>query len=128
VSILPTSSLSVSIGGLRSTKGNVLICLTNAPKHFPNCDKDPASHKLTIAAAHAARISFDGVAPGTYALALIHDENANGKLDTRLVIPREGFGFSRNPTITFGAPKFSSAQFGVGTVDSVQSVKMKYML
>jgi uncharacterized protein (DUF2141 family) len=123
-----TATLDVSIGGLRSLKGNVLICLTAAPRYFPNCDKDPAAHKLTVTADKASHISFADVAPGTYAIALVHDENANGKLDTRLIIPREGFGFSRNPTIAFGPPSFGSAQFAIGAADTMQSIKMKYML
>jgi len=28
-----------------------------------------------------ARCDFEGIPPGTYALAVIHDENMNGKLD-----------------------------------------------
>jgi uncharacterized protein (DUF2141 family) len=127
-SLPQANTLEVSVGGLRSAKGNVLICLTTKSKNFPNCDKDPAAYKRTVSAAHAARISFSDVAPGTYALALIHDENANGKLDTRLIIPREGFGFSRNPAIAFGPPKFGAAQFTLGEGESVQAVKMKYML
>jgi uncharacterized protein (DUF2141 family) len=127
-SLPQAGTLDVSVGGLRSARGNVLICLTAKAKNFPNCDKDPAAYKRTVSAAHASRISFDGVAPGTYALALIHDENANGKLDTRLIIPREGFGFSRNPAIGFGPPKFGEAQFTLRGGDSVQAVKMKYML
>jgi uncharacterized protein (DUF2141 family) len=59
---------------------------------------------------------------------LIHDENSNNKLDTMLGIPREGFGFSRNPVIRFSAPKFAAARFNVtsGTVD--ETVRVKYML
>ena len=36
---------------------------------------------------------------------LLHDENENSKLDTMLKIPKEGFGFSRNPAIRMGPPK-----------------------
>lgn len=122
------ATLDVSVGGLRSVKGNVLICLTAQSKHFPNCSKDPAAFKRTVLASQASHISFADVAPGTYALALIHDENANGKLDTSLIIPKEGFGFSRNPAIAFGPPRFGAAQFAIGDGDSSQAVKMKYML
>ena len=66
-------------------------------------------------------------APGIYAIALIHDENANGKLDTALMIPREGFGFSNNPAIVFGPPKFAAARFTVENGETTQSIKMKYM-
>ncbi len=45
-----------------------------------------------------ARCDFEDISPGTYALAVIHDENGNGKLDTNWVgIPTEGYGFSGLP-------------------------------
>jgi uncharacterized protein (DUF2141 family) len=120
------STLEVSVSGLRNMKGNVLICLTANPKAFPDCSKDPNSFKRVVKATAAGSVGIEGVAPGTYALSLIHDENGNGKLDTAVAIPKEGFGFSRNPTITFGPPKFKSAAFIVNG-NATQSVKMKYM-
>ena len=44
-----------------------------------------------------------------------------------LFLPKEGFGFSRNPAIGMGAPSFKSASFVV-TGDTRQSIRMKYML
>lgn len=120
------SSLDVSVSGLRSKKGNVLVCLTGNSKAFPDCSKDPKAVKRTVKATAAGSISFGEVAAGTYALSLIHDENANGKLDTAMAIPKEGFGFSRNPKITFGPPKFKSAAFALNGAGA-QNVKMKYM-
>ncbi|MEQ1548455.1 MAG: DUF2141 domain-containing protein, partial [Chakrabartia sp.] len=63
-------TLDVAVSGLRSTKGNVLICLTANPKTFPDCGKDPKAVKLMIAAGKAQAIRFSGIAPGTYALSL----------------------------------------------------------
>ncbi|WP_246610957.1 DUF2141 domain-containing protein [Aquisediminimonas profunda] len=121
------SRLDLKIVGLRSLKGNILICLTANGRAFPNCAKDAEAHKMTVPAAKAASVYFSDLAPGTYAVALIHDENANGKLDTALMIPREGFGFSNNPAIGFGPPKFAAARFTVGSGETTQSIKMKYM-
>ena len=120
-------SLDVTVTNLRNAKGNVLICLTANPKAFPDCSKDAQSHKLVVAAAQAGSVHFAHLAPGIYAISLIHDENANGKLDTAMMIPREGFGFSMNPAIAFGPPKFASARFGIGPGETAQSVRMKYM-
>ena len=106
----------------------MLVCVTANPKYFPNCSKDPNSHRARIAARNVGTIRFDGMAPGTYAAALMHDENANDKLDMAVMIPREGFGFSRNPTVVTGPPKFKSAAFSIGSDATAQSVKMKYML
>jgi uncharacterized protein (DUF2141 family) len=122
------ATLDLSVTGLRNNKGQVMVCMTANPKAFPDCRNDANAHKRLVAAANAKTIRFAGVARGTYAISLVHDENSNGKLDTSVMIPREGFGFSRNPTITFGPPKFKSAAFTLDNADASQSVKMKYML
>ena len=59
-----------------------------------------------------ARCDFEDIPPGTYAIAVIHDENMNGKLDTnRLGIPTEGYGFSRDTKRLIGVPSFAAASF-----------------
>ena len=121
-------SVDTGVEGLRSSKGQILICLTAHPAHFPDCQDDPAARRMVVPAAKAAALRFDDLPSGNYAIALIHDENSNGKLDTMFGIPREGFGFSRNPAIHFGPPSFSAAHFPVasGVVD--EKVRVKYML
>ena len=120
------SSLDVAVSGLRNKKGNVLVCLTPNSKAFPDCSKDPKALTRNVKATALGSINFGEIAAGTYALSIIHDENANGKLDTSMAIPKEGFGFSRNPKITFGPPKFKAASFALAGAGK-QTVKMKYM-
>lgn len=122
------ADVAVKIQGLRSAKGDVLLCLTANPKFFPDCGKDKSARKIQLSATQASAAVFSNVSPGTYAIAAIHDENANGKMDLRLFLPREGFGFSKNPKIGMGAPKFTSAQFVMGSSNVSQSITMKYML
>ena len=109
-------------------KGNVLVCVTANPKFFPDCSKDPKSYRAKVAARNSASVTFAELSPGTYAIALLHDENANSKMDMAIFLPKEGFGFSRNPAVVTGPPKFKSAAFVVADADNRQSVKMKYML
>ncbi|AMO73359.1 hypothetical protein AZE99_09585 [Sphingorhabdus sp. M41] len=123
-----SASIGLDITGLRSEKGNVLVCLSANPDYFPDCSKDKKARKLKVSATDAGNIQIPGVKPGTYAVALVHDENSNGKMDLRLFLPREGFGFSRNPKIGMGPPKFKSAQFTVGADDAHYAVRMKYIL
>ncbi|WP_428630980.1 DUF2141 domain-containing protein [Sphingopyxis sp.] len=124
-SIPPT--VEVSVTGLRNTKGQILVCLTTNPKAFPDCSKDKASVRMAVKAANASAFTIVAPANGTYAIAVVHDENSNHKMDMALFMPKEGFGFSRNPTITVGAPSFKSASFAVSG-DTRQAIKMKYML
>jgi uncharacterized protein (DUF2141 family) len=123
----PGATVDISLTGLRSMKGQVLVCLTANPKAFPDCTKDANAVRAAVKATGAARFSLAAPGPGTYAIAIVHDENANNKMDMRLFLPREGFGFSRNPAIGMGAPKFAAASFSLST-QGEQSIKMKYML
>lgn len=123
-----TATLEVNIYGLRSMKGNVLVCVTANPRFFPDCSKDPKSLRANVPARDSANVSFSNMVQGTYAVALVHDENSNSKMDMAVFLPKEGFGFSRNPVVMAGPPKFSSAAFAVESVDVHQRVKIKYML
>ncbi len=122
-------SVAADVTGLRSVKGQLLLCMTTRADLFMKCDKDPAARRLTVPVAQAhTSIAFEGLPSGTYAIALIHDENGNNKLDTTFGIPKEGFGFSRNPVIRMGPPKFGEASFAVGTGRADAPIRVKYML
>jgi uncharacterized protein (DUF2141 family) len=124
---VPGASLEIDVAGLRSAKGLIRICLTADPKNFPGCTDDKHAITRSVPASQHA-IRFDDLAPGIYAAALIHDENSNAKLDTMMGIPREGFGFTRNPAIGFGPPRFAAAEFALGGVAQRQQVTMRYIL
>ncbi len=120
--------VSATVTGLRSEKGQVLACLTTRADAFPDCAKDPEARKLTVPVhGREMRLAFGRVPAGDYAIALIHDENANGKLDTRLMIPREGFGFSRDAAVRMGPPSFRRAAFAVGREDVHLDIRMRYL-
>ena len=124
---LPTATLQVELSGVRDQRGMIHACLTQSPAHFPDCKSDPAAIMQTIPGTRR-ELLFRGVAPGRYALAVFHDENANRKLDTFLGVPREGFGFSRNPTIRFGAPRFDKVTIELAPGFARTSVRLQYLL
>lgn len=127
ISAAPPAEVELGISGQRSAKGLIRICLTRDPGHFPGCTDDPAAEKRSIPAGQSA-LRFEGLPSGAYAVALFHDENGNGRLDTIVGIPREGFGFSRNPPIRFGPPRFAAARFAVTSGATEQQVRLKYLL
>jgi uncharacterized protein (DUF2141 family) len=120
--------LVVKVTGLRNGKGKVLACLVTEARAFPDCKRDPAARHMTVLAAKGeVMLDFGAVQPGTYAISLFHDENGNGKLDTAMMIPREGYGFSRDAPVRMGPPRFASAAFTVGAGVSRQTLKMRYL-
>jgi uncharacterized protein (DUF2141 family) len=104
--------IHVEIGGLRSDKGQMLCALFSSADAFPT-KADKAVARLTAKIAERqATCDFTGVAPGTYAVSVVHDENSNGKLDRNLIgIPREGVGASNDAKGHMGPPKFGPASF-----------------
>lgn len=116
----------VSIHGLRANKGRVLACLTARPASFPDCSKDPASRKLSVPAVEGTRLDFGTVPDGEYAFSLVHDENGNGRMDKRLMMPVEGYGFSRDAPVRMGPPRFDQASFSVSGASVQLSVKVRY--
>ncbi|MFA7587082.1 MAG: DUF2141 domain-containing protein, partial [Novosphingobium sp.] len=91
------------------------------------CSHDASARRVKVPANSTTEIDFGPVPAGTYAVSLLHDENGNGKMDMAIMIPREGFGFSRNPTITFGPPRFARAAFPVSAQAVRETVRMRYM-
>lgn len=123
----PVSRLDVDIDHLRSAKGLIRVCLTSDPDNFPSCIDDARAITRSIPAGQHG-LSLPGLPHGTYAVAVIHDENSNSKLDTLAGIPREGFGFSRNPAIAFGPPRFTAARFTINSDAEAQQIRMRYIL
>jgi uncharacterized protein (DUF2141 family) len=126
-------TVTIDIVGLRSTKGLIRACLTTIAAAFPDCEKDPQALHMTVpvqtgAASGGPVLVFRHVQPGTYAVSLFHDENSNGRLDTSMGIPKEGYGFSRDAAIMFGPPKFDAARFVVGATDMTLKITVRYIL
>ena len=121
-------SVTATVTGLRSSQGKIMACLTAMPRAFPKCESDPHARSLILPAAPTIELDFGRVPSGRYAISLIHDENANGRLDTRLIIPREGFGFSRNAPVRMGPPSFDAAAFRVESGEAHLAIRMRYLL
>ena len=121
------TEVSLVVTDLRSAKGQVLACLTAQPKGFPDCRKDPAAKQAIVPAGATVRIVFEAVPAGRYAISMIHDENANHKMDMALIMPKEGYGFSRNAPVRMGPPKFDKAAFEVTGLAIEQTARMRYL-
>ncbi|PKP65022.1 MAG: hypothetical protein CVT85_08630 [Alphaproteobacteria bacterium HGW-Alphaproteobacteria-7] len=119
----------ITVTDLRSSKGVVRACMTTRADIFPKCIKDPTAHRKVVPAGETIEIRFSGVKPGDYAIALLHDENDNGKADRALgMMPKEGYGFSRDAPVRMAPPKFKDAVFKIEEGLSRVSIRMRYFL
>ncbi len=71
---------------------------------------------------------FTGLPTGNYAIAILHDENDDMKMNTNFLgLPKEGYGFSNNVMGAFGPPGYNKANFNytAGTATAI-SIKARY--
>ena len=108
-----TVKLSVTINHLKVTNGVVFISLYNDEDSFPIDGKEfrkVAVRPLSLSVSY----TYENLQPGEYAVAIFHDQNADGICNLGLFgIPKEGFGFSRNFKPTFSAPDFDDCSLVV---------------
>ena len=109
----PCPGIHVNILNIKNSTGTVACSLFESPDGFPHEYLRSATNVMVIKIRKAqARCDFEDIPPGNYAMAVVHDENMNGKLDTNLLgIPTEGYGFSNDPKGFIGPPSFSAASF-----------------
>lgn len=133
-------TLSVKIEALRSHRGTVRVLLFDAAKDgkgkegkgYPADQK--AAKSMQIAeiknlpeGVNEVTVLFPNLAPGTYAIAALHDENNNGKMDTHWYgKPKEGAAASNNPRPKNRAPRFGEAKFELPDAGKVITARMQY--
>jgi uncharacterized protein (DUF2141 family) len=106
----------------------VLCDLFTSADAFPGKPERAIAHVASKITSNNAACEFSSVAPGRYAIAVVHDENANGKLDRIMGLPSEGVGTSRDARGHFGPPKFEDAAFQYEGGALTMAVKMAYLL
>ena len=109
-------SVRVQINGIRNTNGDIGCGIFNTAEGYPEDTTKAYAYKTLRMASpgNNAICQFNDLPPGTYAVAVFHDENANGKLDKNFLgIPREGYGASNNVRPEMSAPAFKDAAFSV---------------
>ncbi len=124
----PCPGVHATILDIRNSTGTVACALFGDPEGFPEEFLRYATNIMAIKVQDTkARCDFLDIPPGRYALAVIHDENVNGKLDTNwLGIPKEGYGFSNGARASMGAPSFDAASFRYDGKDLDMAISLTY--
>jgi uncharacterized protein (DUF2141 family) len=131
------SELRVTVEGIRSAHGTILIGLYDSTETFERAIKasdkegflnDPDRFGAVALRANAALKSgvvFSNLEPGRYAVIAFHDENGNGKLDKNFLgVPAEPYGFSNNVEGFLGPPTFGKAAMMLGDHDSAVRIML----
>lgn len=101
--------ISIQIKNIKSKKGNLIISLFDSQKGFPH--RDELKKVYVKPSLDEAICVLKNIPEGVYAVAILHDENANGKMDIGMFGPKERYGFSNNARGFMAPPSFEKASF-----------------
>ena len=124
-----SSNLTVEVEGLSNTKGQVCFSLFSSGKGFPNSKDDAVNTQCVKVTDKLLEVTFDNLEPKTYAVAVFWDDNEDEELNRNFLgIPTEKFGFSSNPVITTGPPKFGESAILVVGKNTRISIQLRSLL
>jgi uncharacterized protein (DUF2141 family) len=121
----------VTVTGFKDRSGKIRVQL------YPDNDKDflRSGKKLTAEGKVFRRVEAPTPAEGDaaicvklpgagrYAMAVLHDRNADGKLN----VFSDGFGFPNNPKVRLGTPDVDKVAFQAGTGVTALAVRIDYL-
>jgi len=112
ISQSPTfATLEIKFTGIRNNKGLIAIGINTSSKGWPREPQLERNWKKTRIVDGVFTARVENLTYGTYAISVLDDENENFEMDMFLGIPKEGFGFSRDPRVKLSPPKFEDCLF-----------------
>ncbi len=123
---LAASTLTVQVSGLETTEGTVHAALYSTKSAYDEEEIDPTLGKvLSDLSGEACTLEWADLPYGTYVLAVFHDINNNGKLDTNVFgIPTEPYAFSNNPDVKWRRPRYGEVSFQMESLEVTLQVKL----
>jgi uncharacterized protein (DUF2141 family) len=116
-----SGDLTVVVSGVNTQRGKVCLSLFNSSIGFPANASRAVKSQCVSPRTGVSTAVFTNLPAGSYAVAVIHDVNGDGRLNQNsLGIPTESFGFSRNPQILTGPPSFNDASFFMAGKTNIQ--------
>lgn len=117
--------VTVTLNGVEARGGQILASL-NGPDTFL---RGAGEYGVVVSGDQAGTITlvFQDVAPGEYALSVMHDENGDGRMGmSPMGMPEEGFTFSNGAAMQ-GMPTYGAHKFTVGADGAALTETLYYM-
>jgi uncharacterized protein (DUF2141 family) len=117
------ASLTVTFEGLKTHTGSVMLSLVGEAAYDGKAA--PAAQTVISATGDTVIATFDGLAPGPYAIKAFHDVDGDGKMGANpFGMPTEPYAFSNNAAGAMGPPKWSAAAFEVKAGANTHAIKI----
>jgi len=120
--------LTIIVENLRNSKGVLQFAIYNSKGSIPD-EKFKQYYKkhAAIIINNTSQYTFSNLPKGYYAINILHDENENGKIDKKFILPKEGIGFSNYTSIGLtNRPKFEKAKFELSN-NLKKNIKITYL-
>lgn len=119
--------LTVDVTGVRKAVGEVAVTVYPDKKARFLAPGGKLLRQRVKAAAPATTVCFRLPAPGSYALAVYHDQNADQDFNRDWRgLPAEGYGFSNDAPSKLGLPAFEAARVRVADGATLR-IRMTYL-
>ena len=106
-------NLTLRVNGIEKAGGKMSIALFDNAEDFSSKESYVAAIEVPVKS-DAFEYRFENINQGTYAMAIFHDLDENGKLTTNWIgMPKEPFGFSNDAKGRMGPPDYEDALFKV---------------
>ena len=121
------NAMLVRVNGVRSGQGTLIAVLYgDKPEEFLK-KGGRVTRERVPARPGTVTLCLSAPRPGTYAVAVYHDENDNHKFDRGWTgLPSEGFGVSNNPKPLMRAPTLSESAVQVNAGHQVVNIDLRY--
>ena len=117
------STITLMIEGVDDPVGEIRIAIFDSENRYL---ENPSLADVVPASQTKIEWQIKNLAYGQYAIAVYHDKNKNGELDTNMLgIPLEDYGFSNNARGRFGPASWSQAKFTVNERTAVHRILLE---
>ncbi len=121
-----SGDMVVKINGIPSDQGQLRAALFDSPEGFPDKVENSHQQSSVVVTGDSSTIVFSDIPYGEYVIAVFHDENNNGTLDTNARgIPLEALGVSGKAQMKLGPPKYENAAFEFAENQSEVEIYLK---
>ncbi|MGB4654856.1 MAG: DUF2141 domain-containing protein [Bacteroidales bacterium] len=105
--------VEINFTNLKNNDGVLFIALyESSPNRFNSSNLTFKKGCAEINKDNTAKFVFENITPGKYAVAVLHDANNDGKMNSNVIgLPKEGFGFSTNPKVLTRSPRMDECEF-----------------
>lgn len=116
----------ITIRGIYKEKeGNLLLAVYPGEEGYLDLSQIVYAEKVPVTS-EEMQFAVNGLPPGEYSFAILHDEDGDDEMKKGAIMPKEGFAFSGAKQPAGKPPKYKNAYITLGTEAVYSTAIMKY--